>query len=73
MRNRWLALTAILTIATASANAADLPQPIVSAPPPDPAMSAEFIVNARKELRDLFLSNGGGQVNIPGGEAGERL
>jgi hypothetical protein len=39
MRNPCLALTAILTLATTSANAADLSQPTVTAPPPDPAIS----------------------------------
>jgi hypothetical protein len=39
MKNPCLALTAILTLATASANAADLSQPNVAAPPPDPAIS----------------------------------
>ena len=37
MRNPCLALAAILTLATASANAADLPPPNLTAPPPDPA------------------------------------
>jgi hypothetical protein len=40
MRTPCLALTAILTLATASANAADLPQPNLIAPPPDPTILA---------------------------------
>ena len=44
MRTPCLALTAILTLATASANAADLSQPNVTAPPPDPAISTGSIV-----------------------------
>ena len=44
MRNSCLALTAILTLATASANAADLSQPNVSAPPPNPAILPGSIV-----------------------------
>jgi opacity protein-like surface antigen len=39
MRNPCLALAAILALATASADAADLSQPTVTAPPPGPAMS----------------------------------
>ncbi len=39
MRNPCLALAASLALATASADAADLSQPNVSAPPPGPAMS----------------------------------
>jgi hypothetical protein len=38
MKNTYVALTAILTLATASAEAADLSQPNLSAPPPVPAM-----------------------------------
>ena len=44
MRTPCLALTAILTLATASANAADLPQPNLTAPPPDPAILPGSIV-----------------------------
>ena len=38
MKNSCFALTAILTLASASADAADLSQPTVTAPPPGPAM-----------------------------------
>jgi opacity protein-like surface antigen len=44
MRNRRVALTTILTLATASAGAADLSQPPVIAPSPGPTMSPESIV-----------------------------
>ncbi|HEY1779674.1 MAG TPA: hypothetical protein VGG79_04450 [Roseiarcus sp.] len=38
MQNRFLALTAALTLATASADAADLPPPALPAPAPSPVM-----------------------------------
>jgi opacity protein-like surface antigen len=44
MRNRCVALTTILTLATASAGAADLAQPPVIAPPPGPTTPPESIV-----------------------------
>src|SRR6202789_1430306 len=44
MRNPCLALTAILTLASAAADAADLSQPNVTAPPPDPAILTGSIV-----------------------------
>ena len=44
MRNPCLALTAILALATASANAADLSQPNLTAPPPDPTILTGSIV-----------------------------
>ena len=33
----------------------------------------KFCIEPGDELRDLFLRNGRGQVNVPGGEAGESL
>jgi hypothetical protein len=44
MRTPGLTLTTILTLATASANAADLPQPSLNAPPPDPTILVGSIV-----------------------------
>ena len=34
-------------------------------------MTTEFIIDAGEELGDLLLGNGGGEVDIPGGETGE--
>jgi len=44
MKNPCLALTAILSLASAAANAADLSQPNVTAPPPSPAILPGSIV-----------------------------
>ena len=44
MKNPCLALTAILSLASAAANAADLSQPNVTAPPPGPAILPGSIV-----------------------------
>jgi hypothetical protein len=44
LRTPCLALTAILTLATASANAADLPQPNLTAPPLDPTILTGSLV-----------------------------
>lgn len=36
-------------------------------------MSAQFVVETREEFRDLLLRDGGREVNIPDGQAGEGL
>jgi len=36
-------------------------------------MLTQFVIESREELRDLFLCNGRCEVNIPGGQAGERF
>ena len=36
-------------------------------------MPAQFVVEAGDELRNLLLGDRGGEVNIPGGEAGKCL
>lgn len=36
-------------------------------------MSTQFVIKARNELRDLLLCDGGGEENIPDGQACKRL
>ena len=43
MKNPCLALAAMLAFASTAANAADLPQPNLTAPPPDPTTPTWFL------------------------------
>jgi opacity protein-like surface antigen len=58
MKNTYVALTAILALTTAAANAADLLQPNVSAPPPVPAMPTGSTVS-----NSAFFLGLGGSAN----------